>query len=53
MLDGLFQQALLGHVAGRADALDELRQQVREVVPLMLTARPAGPGAADRIAAAS
>jgi TetR/AcrR family transcriptional regulator, transcriptional repressor of bet genes len=46
MLDGLFQQALLGHVAGRADALDELRQQVREVVPLMLTAPDAGPGAA-------
>ena len=38
MLDGLFQQALLGHIAGRADALDGLSQQVREVIPLMLTA---------------
>ncbi len=38
MLDGIFQQALLGHVAGRADALNELCQQVREVMPLMLTA---------------
>ena len=37
MLDGLFQQALLGHVAGRADALDGLWQQVRDVMPLMLT----------------
>ena len=38
LLDGLFQQALLGHVAGRADALNELCQQVRDVMPLMLTA---------------
>ncbi|HEY3907563.1 MAG TPA: TetR/AcrR family transcriptional regulator [Streptosporangiaceae bacterium] len=38
MLDGLFQQALLGHVAGRANALTELCQQVREIMPLMLTA---------------
>jgi TetR/AcrR family transcriptional regulator, transcriptional repressor of bet genes len=37
MLDGLFQQALLGHVAGHADALDELCQQIRDVMPLMLT----------------
>jgi TetR/AcrR family transcriptional regulator, transcriptional repressor of bet genes len=36
MLDGLFQQALLGHVAGHADALSRLCQQVREVMPLML-----------------
>jgi len=39
MLDGLFQQALLGHVADRADALTDLCQQVRDVMPLMLTAR--------------
>jgi TetR/AcrR family transcriptional regulator, transcriptional repressor of bet genes len=38
MLDGLFQQALLGHVADRADALNDLCQQVRDVMPLMLTA---------------
>jgi len=44
MLDGLFQQALLGHVAGRDDALNELCQQVRDVMPLMLTA--AGPARA-------
>lgn len=48
MLDGLFQQALLGHVAGHVDALTELCHQVRDVMPLMLTAkdgtarRPAG-----------
>ena len=42
MLDGLFQQALLGHVAGRADALDELGQQVRDVMPLMLGQTPQG-----------
>jgi AcrR family transcriptional regulator len=40
MLDGIFQQALLGHVAGRADALNELCQQVRQVMPLMLAPRP-------------
>lgn len=39
MLDGLFQQALLGHVAGHADALSQLCQQVSDVMPLMLTAR--------------
>jgi TetR/AcrR family transcriptional repressor of bet genes len=38
MLDGLFQQALLGHVAGRAEALDELNQQVHDVMPLVLAA---------------
>jgi TetR/AcrR family transcriptional repressor of bet genes len=36
MLDGLFQQALLGHLAGRSAALDDLRQQVRELMPLFL-----------------
>lgn len=37
LLDGLFQQALLGHVAGRGDALDELIAQVHDVMPLMLS----------------
>ena len=37
MLDGLFQQALLGHVAGRAHTLNDLCQQVRDLLPLMLT----------------
>jgi AcrR family transcriptional regulator len=41
MLDGLFQQALLGHVAGRADALNELCRQVRDVMPLMLSGKDA------------
>jgi len=56
MLDGLFQRALLGHVAGHADALDELCQQVRDVMPLMLTAQDhaahprAGALAAGRLA---
>jgi TetR/AcrR family transcriptional repressor of bet genes len=37
LLDGLFQQSLLGRIAGRPDALDELVGQVRDVMPLMLT----------------
>jgi TetR/AcrR family transcriptional regulator, transcriptional repressor of bet genes len=37
MLDGLFQRSLLGHTAGRADALDELIEQVHDVMPLMLS----------------
>lgn len=36
MLDGLFQQALLGWVAGRETALDTLVTQVRTLMPLML-----------------
>jgi TetR/AcrR family transcriptional repressor of bet genes len=38
LLDGVFQQALLGHSGGRADALDELVDQVHDVMPLLLTA---------------
>lgn len=38
LLDGLFQRSLLGHTAGRADALDELIEQVHHVLPLMLSA---------------
>ncbi|MEN8672128.1 TetR/AcrR family transcriptional regulator [Nocardioides sp.] len=38
MLDGLFQQALLGHGVGSPDALEQLDRQVREVVPLLLVA---------------
>lgn len=36
LLDGLFQQALLGYLSGRVDALDDLREQVRELMPLFL-----------------
>jgi AcrR family transcriptional regulator len=36
MLDGLFQQALLGHLAGRDGVLDGLVAQVRKVMPLVL-----------------
>ena len=36
MLDGLFQQALLGYITGRAGALDELTAQVRELMPDLL-----------------
>jgi len=39
MLDGLFQQALLAYVGGRAEALDTLVGQVRAVMPLMLAPR--------------
>jgi TetR/AcrR family transcriptional repressor of bet genes len=40
VLDGLFQQALLGHVAGNADALPTLVDQVHALMPLTL-AEPA------------
>jgi TetR/AcrR family transcriptional repressor of bet genes len=36
LLDGLFQQALLGHLAGREDALEDLRFQVLELMPVLL-----------------
>lgn len=35
MLDGLFQQALLGHLCGRTQALDDLRAQVHSLLPLL------------------
>jgi TetR/AcrR family transcriptional regulator, transcriptional repressor of bet genes len=37
LLDGLFQQALFGHLTGRAGALDDLRAQVRDLMPYLLT----------------
>ena len=37
LLDGLFQQALLGHLTGRADALETLRGQVHELMPVLLS----------------
>jgi TetR/AcrR family transcriptional regulator, transcriptional repressor of bet genes len=37
VLDGLFQQALLGHVAGDTDALPTLVDQVHGLMPLTLT----------------
>jgi len=36
LLDGIFQQALLGHLTGRAGALDELTAQVRDLMPYLL-----------------
>ncbi|WP_327000444.1 TetR/AcrR family transcriptional regulator [Dactylosporangium sp. NBC_01737] len=36
VLDGLFQQALLDHVAGRTEALTALVDRVHAVMPLML-----------------
>ena len=36
LLDGVFQQALLGHITGRAGALDDLVGQVRELMPYLL-----------------
>lgn len=36
MFDGLFQQALLRHLAGAAGALDDLRRGVREVLPRLV-----------------
>jgi len=36
LLDGLFQQALLAHVCGRRQALDELAARVRELMPRLV-----------------
>jgi TetR/AcrR family transcriptional regulator, transcriptional repressor of bet genes len=36
VLDGLFQQALLGHLTGSAVAVDSMATQVHELMPLML-----------------
>jgi TetR/AcrR family transcriptional repressor of bet genes len=36
LLDGLFQQALLGHLCGREGVLDDLRTQVRDLMPVLL-----------------
>ena len=38
VLDGLFQQALLGHLTGTADAAGSMAAQVHELMPLMLVA---------------
>jgi len=35
LLDGLFQQALLGYTAGREDALTRMQDEVRAVLPLL------------------
>lgn len=37
VLDGLFQQALLGHLTGSADAVDTMAARVHELMPLMVT----------------
>ena len=38
-LDGIFQQALLGHLFDHENALGQLADEVRTVMPMMLTAR--------------
>jgi AcrR family transcriptional regulator len=43
VLDGLFQQALLGHVAGDAAALPTLVEQVHALMPLTLASSAANP----------
>ncbi|HEY6747462.1 MAG TPA: TetR/AcrR family transcriptional regulator [Mycobacteriales bacterium] len=47
LLDGIFQQALLGHLTGRAGALADLADQVRELMPFLLEPA-AGPAAQDQ-----
>jgi hypothetical protein len=47
VLDGLFQQALLGHVAGDETALPTLVEQVHSLMPLMLA--PAAAKAMDAV----
>ncbi len=41
VLDGLFQQALLGHLTGKADAVDTMAARVHELMPLMVTSAAA------------
>lgn len=41
ILDGLFQQALLGHLGGDETALDTIVEQVHGLMPLMLAPAPA------------
>jgi AcrR family transcriptional regulator len=41
VLDGLFQQALLGHLTGNADAVESMAAQVHELMPLMVTSAAA------------
>ncbi|WP_310961801.1 TetR/AcrR family transcriptional regulator [Nocardioides terrisoli] len=41
LLDGLFQQALLGYLCEREGVLDDLRTQVRELMPVLLASAPA------------
>jgi hypothetical protein len=36
MFDGLFQQALLRHLTGSAEALDDLRRSTRELLPRLV-----------------
>jgi AcrR family transcriptional regulator len=36
LLDGLFQQALLGHLVGRRKSLDDLATEVRELMPRLV-----------------
>ncbi|MFE6511106.1 hypothetical protein ACFVDI_03020 [Nocardioides sp. NPDC057767] len=36
MFDGIFQQALLGHLSGRDGALVDLRSQVVGLMPMLL-----------------
>ena len=38
VLDGLFQQALLGHLTDAPGAVDAMAAQVHELMPLMLVA---------------
>jgi TetR/AcrR family transcriptional repressor of bet genes len=41
VLDGLFQQALLGHLTGNASAVESMATQVHELMPLMVTSAAA------------
>ncbi|WP_309647312.1 TetR/AcrR family transcriptional regulator [Nocardioides sp.] len=41
IVDGLFQQALLGHLGGDETALDTIVEQVHGLMPLMLAPAPA------------
>jgi hypothetical protein len=41
LLDGLFQQALLGYICGKEGVTDGIRDQVRGLMPMLLAEPPA------------
>lgn len=48
LLDGLFQQALLGYLCERDGVLDDLRSQVRELMPVLLAPAPSRRAKSER-----
>ena len=49
IFDGLFQRALLRHLSGHADALDELAAEIRSLLPTLFRAAPDGQTSATAV----